>query len=1817
MNSTTNVSQHVINQTIIREATNTVSANATPILVSSQPSTSVPQTKMKRSQRVLKPKPSGTDAVALPSGEGSSQESSVVDRLEKPEGNDILAKAAESIFDNDDMDFADSSAANYQKNEESSKPSLDNTNKNVKSNESNVGKVAKCSSEKRKASSDVNVSPQKRLKPSSTEHAPKVGPIEGSDNGLKIPSSHGAKSGTRETSVAVTNVSSVRREIPVSRVAASSLNLNSGLSVSVPIAVSNAMRSASSGSKAVSSPAGTSVSSAAKVVDKSIGKESRACETAQNASVGKLVAGRNGCSTKATDHVKQTEANLSSAASDKDSTGKSNAVPSGAKSTPKPISSASKGTVPKATKSKEVNVENQKSIDPCSASQTKSSNTSVGKKQSIPAYSLANVVPSGDKQRKDPKSTTDQTRNSPFSKTNNNTDVYEFVDTPSLQPNGHKISYAAPEASSIPKARNPSLGSVTSDKESAKGLDNRSSTSSVGHSVAFPEKTPSSPVSSASSHKTPYSSVSSIGAQSKVQSKTASIATPTGQTNKPVFQNNSCHVSNKPEPSSSKQSDALDSRSSAAEVPSSALPVEERSDPVTGCGVAEKKSEMQDGRLPNKVADKASPAGNTTSTNYPPNHLPGNTTSRSWSSPSSNSTFIISKPPPITSQVSNYANMSTDVAPFQSHFLPGDSTDKATANPSTKLVVTSYVPTNSGYHNITPPKSTSLQPRLAKTIVGESSPLNPSLDPTSPSSSLINVATPSDLQSNGSCSVTKQHSVSPAIPKYTHISSSKPSGPIEAPCKANTSFSGMAPVMGSFSSSPCSFPGTSITGSTVTAPSLANSASVSSSQTVCSTQSISDSSPVPPSSSGFLSITQLTNPPCNMSLNELLTSSTMPDIPAVVGNVSSDSNSANSPFSVIPNLFGSSSPDVHVHVPMQPSRGYCESTRNSSSFSASDLVSNSSNNLGKDSSAICSFNAAEFSNPLASHNAVNDMMHVPFDKQGMFPSYQQDRNSQNLNRQVFNSAKNNQAVHISAPIQSSVVHDPSNHGTPSSAMTPLTHSISPVQNTTRKDADQMLTLGNMCSLDVRNNAMPTEMSHFNHDISRAATTMNQVMSAGKPLRNEHETVGGQSHVDKVHNNTNAQGKGQSVMTNIAHKNSQMIDNSNTCGTVNFADLWQPNNAQNSVSQSYAVGHSPRHVSGMVKETKSGHQGDQAFLYQGWHHEQNIYPTVNNCNSGGTYPTNQSRSPSVSSFRQSPAAHTSPGANHPPTTMPSSLARSSSVHQSHVPDINKANSTQKSNQTYGCTAPASIQDARNFTAANLQQKTAAPCFNSSISAYHRASNSYSAEALIGDSINSCSKNQNPATQTYHSSKSILHSAESLLPALIPNHVGPSVQHSTLNFQPLNPVVSSSGTNPSSHFNPGLNLIPRPRFPGFPVPGSNNNSLSHVGQQPCSAPVDENLTFGWPLPPRLPTAVSIAGAYPNTSYRNTTKSSQAKNRSQKSAQSANSSNSPHGPVNPFHSSAYDRSQTHHNVINQSSAISSAPSTTPKPKTANSRNSSSKSKSKSSNAKKNHRSSTSLPSSSLEEVNLSGSIFETNRSITPYFGVPNFSPPRTDTPTYLPNINTPSRSQSHDPSVSTSICNTFGTPLFPPRCQSNLNLNFPQTSSNFGVNAIHHHTAVPSQMTLASSTNVTAVSTTPHFHLSNIFPDISNSSTPVPSSALAPIKFHHGNHFAPPSAGAQVAFEPHLQQKATTGAPSMYNGRPPPPPVLHSGMSINSILGNTSNNSSTIHHNHGSSYDSRQSHPQVGAMAPPHPSLVHPQGPNPFSNVLHSLNFSVQDH
>ncbi|CAH1797118.1 unnamed protein product [Owenia fusiformis] len=286
----------------------------------------------------------------------------------------------------------------------------------------------------------------------------------------------------------------------------------------------------------------------------------------------------------------------------------------------------------------------------------------------------------------------------------------------------------------------------------------------------------------------------------------------------------------------------------------------------------------------------------------------------------------------------------------------------------------------------------------------------------------------------------------------------------------------------------------------------------------------------------------------------------------------------------------------------------------------------------------------------------------------------------------------------------------------------------------------------------------------------------------------------------------------------------------------------------------------------------------------------------------------------------------------------------------------------------------------------------------------------------------------------------------------------------------------------------------------------------------------------------------------------------------------------PAQPMRKPSTDRSTTSRKETTQPPS-SSAPSSRSSSKSTKSK---AKSKSKSNNANRYHE----------VDTNLSNSIFEQGRSMTPYFshlGIPSPPPSRnmqsSEIPTYLPSniFGGPPRPLSN---ANNSQFNKqdLGNPyaLFPPppRHQNGMgSLGFQPTG--FSMNPMHGQ---PSSQSLPTHSSVGVTPHVPTFSLSNIFPDINSQSSD--SINISPIKFPHGNPMLPPSQSSMDHPSIPAHQPG-----SLYQHRPSPG-VLPGGLGL-------------LGQHHHQMFDPRvpQGNPNMG----PHTFHGHPGHPPTFGFPL----------
>lgn len=231
-------------------------------------------------------------------------------------------------------------------------------------------------------------------------------------------------------------------------------------------------------------------------------------------------------------------------------------------------------------------------------------------------------------------------------------------------------------------------------------------------------------------------------------------------------------------------------------------------------------------------------------------------------------------------------------------------------------------------------------------------------------------------------------------------------------------------------------------------------------------------------------------------------------------------------------------------------------------------------------------------------------------------------------------------------------------------------------------------------------------------------------------------------------------------------------------------------------------------------------------------------------------------------------------------------------------------------------------------------------------------------------------------------------------------------------------------------------------------------------------------------------------------------------------------------------------------------------------------------SSNSKKSKPSQKRNKQASYEMESMPYPYFDPNR-MTPFLGLPPqpLSPPsrnvQTDGHLFSGNfLSHSSRPLSNSSSMNknTELGGPFNSILPPSRGQNGLGLNF---QTGFGMNSMHPSMSNAPSLTPHSG----GVTVTPHmsnFSFSNIFPDTTQSDSPI---NFSPIKFH----------GNQNMESISLQHHQGSSLFHPHNRSHPP---LPNAMSINSILG---------HNHHG--FDTRQMTQNMNSTAPPFGSHGHP--------------------
>ena len=580
-------------------------------------------------------------------------------------------------------------------------------------------------------------------------------------------------------------------------------------------------------------------------------------------------------------------------------------------------------------------------------------------------------------------------------------------------------------------------------------------------------------------------------------------------------------------------------------------------------------------------------------------------------------------------------------------------------------------------------------------------------------------------------------------------------------------------------------------------------------------------------------------------------------------------------------------------------------------------------------------------------------------------------------------------------------------------------------------------------------------------------------------------------------------------------------------------------------------------------------------------------------------------------------HAPPGPNqhhHTPPTLTSMQPSPRLAHQRAVaPPSGQNQNLRRGNPGERMTSPASAASSSQpppllTVSRNVPQPRSSSSSSSSASSYHQQQQPFSAEdaGMRGRDANPQYMDRPGLT---HPPREPRHSVrETKLPApssgghgvggdarvgLQPRGSGLGVAQNTTAAQ-----RPRSGSLPraSPHVNSDVGAFFNP--PGFPSPGggiplNSPTPLHHSAREPISA-----------LPGAPQRNPNFDGAFTTPEFTGMT-TFNAPNFEPPALQVARTS------------ASTSETNTFTTTTNQSStaAIPSRTSTSKSSSKSGSKSKSSKSKKKASASNNNNNNNSSNNSKQMCEVdtNLSNSIFESNRSMTPFFPIGSMSPPPTarglqgDGPTYIPGnlFPNPSRPLSNSSTVQHKATPEMNAPPFNPlfqssRSQSSLGLNF-QPPHGFPMNHMHaanHHHTSSAAMTTPHSSSVSVTPHVPNFSLSNIFQDMNNAAG-VQGDALniSPIKFHHASPMLPPHQPGMDhnALQHHHHQSA-----AIYHNRPhPPPPVIHNAMAINSILG---------HQHHG--FEARGMAPGMnGGMGPPFHGHAHtPSFGLPTMNFMH---------
>lgn len=231
---------------------------------------------------------------------------------------------------------------------------------------------------------------------------------------------------------------------------------------------------------------------------------------------------------------------------------------------------------------------------------------------------------------------------------------------------------------------------------------------------------------------------------------------------------------------------------------------------------------------------------------------------------------------------------------------------------------------------------------------------------------------------------------------------------------------------------------------------------------------------------------------------------------------------------------------------------------------------------------------------------------------------------------------------------------------------------------------------------------------------------------------------------------------------------------------------------------------------------------------------------------------------------------------------------------------------------------------------------------------------------------------------------------------------------------------------------------------------------------------------------------------------------------------------------------------------------------------------------NSKKSKPSQKRTKQPSYEMESMPYPYFDPNR-MTPFLGLPPqaLSPPSRNVQTdghlfsgnFLSHSSRPLSNSASSMNKNSELGGPFNSILPPSRGQNGLGLNF---QAGFGMNSMHPSMSNAPSLTPHSG----GVTVTPHmsnFSFPNIFPDTSQSDSPI---NFSPIKFHE-NH--------RIMESNSLQHHQGSSLFHPHNRSHPP---LPNAMSINSILG---------HNHHG--FDTRQMTQNMNSTAPPFGSHGHP--------------------